>query len=390
MSDPADDGVEMKLDQALLEFMRRFDAGKVEDRDSFLAEFPDLAPQLRTLLDAADWIENMAGPTLGELARSTSKNSVPNSRADADNAEPSPNAITLPVPSAPKRDGQPNRRTQISINDSTLPPQTNQADFSLTSLPNPDNSQSILPYRFGDYILERVLGRGGMGVVYLAYQVQLERRVAIKMIRSGCLASEEEVDRFYTEARSAASLTHPNIVTVYHCGEIDGHHYFSMDYVPGTDLAKRIVSGPMSPKEAVRYVRDVARAIDYAHEQGVVHRDLKPANVLIGQTNGLRQRPHGNRSNAGNSKLHVARTSSRKQCRSRCFDRCVCDRGCLVRFADRQAAVPSRFCFADDHASHQSARTHRSAIQPKYSHGPRYDCHEMFREIARKTLCFGW
>ena len=284
MSDPADDGVEMKLDQALLEFMRRFDAGKVEDRDSFLAEFPDLAPQLRTLLDAADWIENMAGPTLGELARSTSKNSVPNSRADADNAEPTPNAITLPIPYAPKRDGQPNRRTQISINDSTLPPQTNQADFSLTSLPNPDNSQSILPYRFGDYILERVLGRGGMGVVYLAYQVQLERRVAIKMIRSGCLASEEEVDRFYTEARSAASLTHPNIVTVYHCGEIDGHHYFSMDYVPGTDLAKRMVSGPMSPKEAVRYVRDVARAIDYAHEQGVVHRDLKPANVLIDES----------------------------------------------------------------------------------------------------------
>jgi len=284
MSDPADDGVEMKLDQALLEFMRRFDAGKVEDRDSFLAEFPDLAPQLRTLLDAADWIENMAGPTLGELARSASKNSVPNARADTDNAEPIPDAITPPAPSASKRDGQPNRRTQISVNDSTLPPQTNQADFSLTSLPNPDNAQSILPYRFGDYILERVLGRGGMGVVYLAYQVQLERRVAIKMIRSGCLASEEEVNRFYTEARSAAGLTHPNIVTVYHCGEIDGHHYFSMDYVPGTDLAKRMVSGPMSPKEAVRYVRDVARAIDYAHEQGVLHRDLKPANVLIDES----------------------------------------------------------------------------------------------------------
>lgn len=282
MSDPADDGVEMKLDQALLDFMRRSDAGKVDDRDSFLAEFPELAPQLGTLLEAADWIENMAGPTLGELGGLTSKNSVPNSAAE--NAQPNPNAVKIPIPSEWNTDGQPIRRTQISIDDSTLPVPTNQADFSLTSLPNPDNSHSILPYRFGDYILERVLGRGGMGVVYLAYQVQLERRVAIKMIRSGCLASEEEVDRFYTEARSAASLTHPNIVTVYHCGEIDGHHYFSMDFVPGTDLAKRMVSGPMSPKEAVRYVRDVARAIDYAHEQGVVHRDLKPANVLIDES----------------------------------------------------------------------------------------------------------
>ncbi len=282
MSDPADDGVEMKLDQALLDFMRRSDAGKVEDRDSFLAEFPELAPQLRTLLEAADWIENMAGPTLGELGGVTSKNSYPDS--EAENAQPHSNAVTIPVPSEWNTDGRPIRRTQISINDSTLPLPPNQADFSLTSLPNPDNSHSILPYRFGDYILERVLGRGGMGVVYLAYQVQLERRVAIKMIRSGCLASEEEVDRFYTEARSAASLTHPNIVTVYHCGEIDGHHYFSMDFVPGTDLAKRMVSGPMSPKEAVRYVRDVARAIDYAHEQGVVHRDLKPANVLIDES----------------------------------------------------------------------------------------------------------
>jgi len=282
MSDPADDGVEMKLDQALLDFMRRSDAGKVEDRDSFLAEFPELAPQLRTLLEAADWIENMAGPTLGELGGATAKNSYPDSLAE--NAQPNPNAVTIPVPSQWNTNGQPIRRTEISVNDSTLPPPPNQADFSLTGLPNPDNSHSILPYRFGDYILERVLGRGGMGVVYLAYQVQLERRVAIKMIRSGCLASEEEVDRFYTEARSAASLTHPNIVTVYHCGEIDGHHYFSMDFVPGTDLAKRMVSGPMSPKEAVRYVRDVARAIDYAHEQGVVHRDLKPANVLIDES----------------------------------------------------------------------------------------------------------
>jgi TRAP transporter TAXI family solute receptor len=122
-----------------------------------------------------------------------------------------------------------------------------------------------------------------MGVVYLAHQVNLDRRVAIKMIRSGCLAGENEIHRFYAEARSAARLDHSNIVTVHQCGEIDGHHYFSMDYIPGTDLARRIKEGPMSAMAAARYVRDIALAIAYAHSQGIVHRDLKPANVLINE-----------------------------------------------------------------------------------------------------------
>ena len=292
MSDEFEDGTETKLDQALLDFMRRLDAGKIEDREVFLKEYPDIEAQLRALLDAADWIENMAGPTLGELANSTATSS-PIDKNPTDkkpfvaswNESQDPNAVTLPASQV--NHASLRERIPVSPFDSTLPPAKNQSDFSLASLANTSNSQSILPYRFGDYILEQVLGRGGMGVVYLAFQVQLERRVAIKMIRSGCLASDDEVNRFHTEARSAASLTHPNIVTVYQCGECEGHHYFSMDYVPGTDLAKRISTGPMSPKEAVRYVRDVARAIDYAHQQGVVHRDLKPANVLIDEADAV-------------------------------------------------------------------------------------------------------
>ncbi len=284
MSDQVDDGTEAKLDQALFDFMRRFDAGQIEDREVFLQEYPELASQLRTLLDAADWIEKLAGPTLGELANSTAKSAMPSNGQPKLllDENPDPNAATMAM--IPSHDVS---QAPISPFDSTLPPSKNHSDFSLTSLGNTNKSQSILPYRFGDYILEQVLGRGGMGVVYLAFQVQLERRVAIKMIRSGCLASDEEVNRFHTEARSAASLTHPNIVTVYQCGECEGHHYFSMDYIPGTDLAKRISTGPMSPKDAVRYVRDVARAIDYAHQQGVVHRDLKPANVLIDETDAV-------------------------------------------------------------------------------------------------------
>ena len=287
MADEQEEVNETELDQALLDFMRRFDAGNIQDRETFLLEYPEIAPQLRTLLDAADLIEKMAGPTLAELANpNVNFESQAGQAFSGSTSEPfDPNTLTLPPPPSNKFGSL--RPASISPNDSTLPPAKNQSDFSLTSLGNTNNSQSILPYRFGDYILEQVLGRGGMGVVYLAFQVQLERRVAIKMIRSGCLASDDEVNRFHTEARSAASLYHPNIVTVYQCGECDGHHYFSMDYVPGTDLAKRITSGPMSPREAVRYVRDVARAIDHAHQQGVVHRDLKPANVLIDESDAV-------------------------------------------------------------------------------------------------------
>jgi TRAP-type uncharacterized transport system substrate-binding protein len=101
------------------------------------------------------------------------------------------------------------------------------------------------------------------------------------MIRSGALASHEEVLRFYAEARSAARLDHPNIVTVYQCGECEGHHYFSMDFVDGTDLSKLAQHSPLDCKRAAHYVRDAARAIQYAHERGILHRDLKPANVLI-------------------------------------------------------------------------------------------------------------
>jgi TRAP transporter TAXI family solute receptor len=143
------------------------------------------------------------------------------------------------------------------------------------------DSGPTLPYDLGDYELQKVIGRGGMGVVYLAVQKNLDRKVAVKMIRSGALASQDEVTRFYTEAKAAAALEHPNIVSIYQFGHLAGHHYFSMELVPGTDLAKKIKAAKLSPQDAARYVRDVANAIHHAHQRGVLHRDLKPANVLI-------------------------------------------------------------------------------------------------------------
>jgi serine/threonine-protein kinase len=138
-----------------------------------------------------------------------------------------------------------------------------------------------LPRRFGDYELLEELGRGGMGVVYKARQISLERIVALKMLRYTDQASQEEAKRFRIEAETSARLDHPNIVPVHDVGEIDGHLYFTMKYIEGTTLAKLLAEHPLPPREAARIVALVARAIHHAHQNGILHRDLKPSNILL-------------------------------------------------------------------------------------------------------------
>ena len=155
------------------------------------------------------------------------------------------------------------------------------------SSPLPPDIAPLAAALAGQYDIERELGRGGMGVVYLARDVKLDREVAIKVLPPLLAGGADVRERFLREARTAARLSHPNIVAIHRADEIDSRVFFVMGYIAGESLAERLRrAGPLSPSEAVPIVRDVALALGYAHERGIVHRDIKPENILLDASSG--------------------------------------------------------------------------------------------------------
>jgi serine/threonine protein kinase len=142
-------------------------------------------------------------------------------------------------------------------------------------------SASLVGTCFGDFEILAELGRGGMGVVYKARQKSLDRIVAVKLLRGGCSDNPMVVARFQSEARAAAALSHPNIVTVYQVGDCPLGPYFVMEHIDGGSLETLLQKGPVPIGGAVSLLIVVTEAVHYAHSKGIIHRDLKPANVMI-------------------------------------------------------------------------------------------------------------
>lgn len=207
-----------RLDAIIANYLQQIEAGAVPDRAALLAAHPDLAQRLRTFFADCDRMDRQAA----DLRLS----------ADADRTTDQPAAA----------DELPRVRY------------------------------------FGDYELLEVIARGGMGVVYKAKQVSLNRPVALKMILAGQLATARDVARFQAEAEAAANLDHPHIVPIYEVGDHEGRQYYSMRYIDGASLA----GCPRSDvRSEVKRLAIVAGAVHYAHQHGLLHRDLKPSNILV-------------------------------------------------------------------------------------------------------------
>ncbi|MCM2373331.1 serine/threonine-protein kinase [Aporhodopirellula aestuarii] len=293
---PADE--DSQLDEAFALYLNACDSGELSSREEFLNQFPDLSERLRELMEAADMLgsythirKEKPEPPKPSLAGKEGEpggesEATSGSYLDFESIDNVPPIQANPIPPVSVRRGNADGET-VAMDE--LGPYETTGDFSgldpHATLPVPNRPRGqdgpSLPFEMEDYTLLKVLGVGGMGVVYLAKQRDLDRLVAVKMIRSGMLAGKGEVRRFYTEARAAARLRHPNIVAVHQFGRRAGHHFFSMQYIEGKDLQRVLKKGPLPPRRAAEIVRDVARAIEHAHSRGVLHRDLKPGNVMI-------------------------------------------------------------------------------------------------------------
>jgi len=142
--------------------------------------------------------------------------------------------------------------------------------------------EDALPVALGRFELRQVVGQGGFGTVYRAYDTQLDREVAVKIPRRGALETADQVQRFLREARSGGKLSHPNICPIHDVGELQGNHYIVMGFIEGSPLSKLVSQeNPLDPRLAARIVLKLTAALTEAHDRGIIHRDLKPSNIMM-------------------------------------------------------------------------------------------------------------
>jgi WD40 repeat protein/serine/threonine protein kinase len=230
-------------------------------------------------------IDSMPGPAASCESPATIA-SVPSQQVeDAPGGGPLPTIDQVAVPTHLSRGGE-TRGTEFPLESpssafsptlTTAPPARVVDDESGQRAAAASQAAQAVP----GYELLSELGRGGMGVVYKARHLKLNRLVALKMILAGGHASAHQLARFQAEAEAVARLKHPNIVQIHEIGEHNGLPYFSLEFVDGGTLARKTNGTPLSAPQAAQLIESLARAVHYAHQQGIVHRDLKPANILL-------------------------------------------------------------------------------------------------------------
>ena len=287
------DGLDIDMARQIDAVCRRFEADRREGRQPRVEDYLDDVPgEVRPALCAElVALERELGPPDDTVARPESGPAPAPEPQTALGQSAVAEAPTI-APGTPRTVPLPGAAPSSVHEESTLPPfDQPQSPHDLPTAAGldqaaPVGSHAAEPVRiryFGDYEIMSEIARGGMGVVFLARQMSLNRPVALKMILAGQLANETDVKRFYTEAEAAANLDHPGIVPIFEVGQHEGQHYFSMGFVEGQSLSQRLASGPLPPREAAALMAKVADAIEYAHQCGVIHRDLKPGNILLDQ-----------------------------------------------------------------------------------------------------------
>jgi tRNA A-37 threonylcarbamoyl transferase component Bud32 len=267
---------ERRVDEAIASYLAALDAGEAPGPEQWLAAHPDLAPELESFLRQYREVNDLADP----LRRAA----VAEGLASPDATQP---ATPLPPPESPAEVSATRVVPPALVADEATASAASGGDDGAGEGDGGDDDGHPLALPsgdrvryFGDYELLRVLGRGGMGIVYKARQASLNRAVALKMIRAGALSSDGDLRRFRNEAEAVALLDHPRIVPIFEVGSHQGQGYYTMRFVPGQSLADRLESYRGRYEAIARLVAEVAEAVYHAHCRGVLHRDLKPANVL--------------------------------------------------------------------------------------------------------------
>lgn len=255
------------------------ESGRTDAVELMLAEHPEVRADFRLLLDCiqaeyAVWERRGQPRNLDEYARRFPEHadSLKAMFAKSD-GKPPPTPLDHSVSAGP-------RTAETSFADATTANSSPSSELSDTYVPARAVVQPVKG-KIGRYEILQEVARGGMGVVYKAYDPQLERMVAVKLIKSGELADPEQVQRFRTEARAAAQLHHSGIVPVYEVGLHESQHFLVMEFVEGRSLWEEVAASAFDAQLSAQSMQQVAEAVQFAHDRGIVHRDLKPQNIML-------------------------------------------------------------------------------------------------------------